>query len=81
MPASNLSTAGSSSGRQNGERAIDEALAVSMAMTIGAESGAATGPIPVGACRQEGPRLERPGASLETQGDSVAFCHPAFVQL
>ena len=32
-------------------------------MVIGARSGAATGPIPAEARRQEGLRLERPGAS------------------
>jgi hypothetical protein len=35
----------SSSGRQNGERATAELLAESMAMRIGADCGAATGPI------------------------------------
>jgi hypothetical protein len=35
-----------------------------VAMVIGAESGAATGPIPAEARRQEGLRLERPGESL-----------------
>ena len=43
---------------QNGE-----AEAESVAMVIGAEGGAATGPIPAEARRQMGLRLERPGAS------------------
>jgi hypothetical protein len=47
-------------GRQNGERATAEALAENMAMKIGAESGAATGPIPVEAQGPEGLRLNSP---------------------
>jgi hypothetical protein len=47
-------------GRQNGDRATAEALAENMAMTIGAESGAATGPIPVEAQDPEALRLNSP---------------------
>ena len=51
-------------GRQNGDSAEAEMPAAErVAMTIGAESGAATGPIPAEARRQEGLRLERPRAS------------------
>jgi hypothetical protein len=51
---------GSSSGLQNGEAAAE-----SVAMVIGTESGAATGPIPAEARRQEGLKLERTGAGYQ----------------
>ena len=40
-------------------------------MTIGAESGAATGPIPAEARSKEGLRLERPGASHQGKASSL----------
>ena len=52
-----------------------------MAMMIGAESGAATGPIPAEARPQEGLRLERAGASptegIRLQTNQENYAHPA----
>jgi hypothetical protein len=42
-------------------------------MVIGAECGAATGPIPAEARHQEGLRLERPGASPPNGLQAVAL--------